>query len=100
MDLAGFKASLSSDVPHDALSPPLVSLWWVAKGDWKKAHEVAQQSDDRTSAWVHAHLHRVEGDLSNAGYWYRRARRDAETGPLQAEWDTIATALLQQERTD
>ncbi|MCW5748977.1 MAG: hypothetical protein KIT36_22495 [Alphaproteobacteria bacterium] len=94
MNVTGLRASLAADAPPADLSPPLVALWWAAKGDWNKAHAVAQQNDDRPSAWVHAYLHRVEGDLSNAGYWYRRAQREAHTGPLDSEWTSIATALL------
>ena len=52
---------------------PLAALWWAAKGEWDKAHEIVQDEDDADAAWVHAYLHRVEGDLGNAGYWYRRA---------------------------
>jgi hypothetical protein len=100
MDVTGLRASLAADAPPTELAPPLVALWWAAKGDWHKAHAVAQQNDDRPSAWVHAYLHRVEGDLSNAGYWYRRARRAADTGPLDSEWTAIATALLQPEAPD
>jgi hypothetical protein len=94
MDLASFRAALAADAPPADLPPPLVALWWVAKGDWNKAHAAAQAQDDRPSAWVHAHLHRVEGDLSNAGYWYRRARRPAATESLDVEWTQIAKALL------
>lgn len=94
MDLASFKTSLASDTPQETLSPPLLSLWWAAKGDWNKAHEVAQQHEDQASAWVHAHLHRIEGDLSNAGYWYRRAGKPATSEPLELEWAAIASALL------
>jgi hypothetical protein len=95
MDVASFRASLAADAPPDVLSPPLIALWWAAKGEWDRAHQVAQDEDNPTGAWVHAYLHRVEGDLSNAGYWYRRAQREAQTGPLEAEWETIAADLLQ-----
>jgi hypothetical protein len=88
-----FKASLARESPPDGLSPALQALWWDAWGDWKRAHECAQEQEDQTGAWVHAYLHRKEGDLSNAGYWYRRARKPAATGTLDAEWDTIARAL-------
>jgi hypothetical protein len=94
MDVASFRASLTADIPQTNLSPPLVALWWAAKGDWDKAHKVAQEQEDQPSAWVHAYLHRVEGDLSNAGYWYRRAGRPAATEPLESEWAAIAGALL------
>ena len=94
MDLAAFKASLKAARPPRALAPPLKALWWAARGDWTKAHEIAQEHDDAPSAWVHAYLHRVVGDTANAGYWYRRARHPAGKGALTDEWDAIAKALL------
>jgi len=94
MDVANFKASLQAESPLTGLSPPLVALWWLGKGDWNKAHEIAQEHDDQPSAWVHAHLHRVEGDLSNAGYWYRRAQRPEAKEPLEIEWAAIVGTLL------
>jgi hypothetical protein len=99
MDVNGFRASLAADAPAAVLPLPLAALWWAAKGDWDKAHQVAQEADDSAGAWVHAYLHRVEGDLSNAGYWYRRAERTVQTGPLDAEWAAIATTLLQDAAT-
>ncbi|MDB5375047.1 MAG: hypothetical protein JWP04_3689 [Belnapia sp.] len=77
-----------------ALSPPLLALWWDARGDWAAAHAAAQAGKDAESAWVHAYLHRKEGDLANAGYWYRRAGRTPPTLSLAAEWRAIAAALL------
>ncbi len=74
-------------------SAPLAALFWIARGDWQKAHEAAQSDDGPDAAWVHAHLHRVEGDLDNAAYWYGRAQKPVETGPLDAERTTIAAAL-------
>ncbi len=97
MDIASFRASVAADSPCAGLSPPLVALWWAAKGDWDRAHTAAQGQEDQSSAWVHAYLHRVEGDLSNAGYWYRRAGRPVTTGSLEDEWTEVATALLRQE---
>jgi hypothetical protein len=76
------------------VSPALAALWWAAKGDWDKAHEIAQSDDGVDAARAHAYLHRVEGDLDNARYWYARAGRAPATGPLEAEWEAIATALL------
>jgi hypothetical protein len=93
MNVDQLKASLSSPAPPDGLSLPLQAMWWQAKGDWQRAHEAAQQDEGEHGCWVHAHLHRVEGDLSNAGYWYRRAGRPAETATLDAEWETIVAAL-------
>lgn len=95
MDLSRFKGTLSGAKPPAGLSPPLEALWWEAKGDWTKAHEVAQAHDTKDAAWVHAYLHRVEGDLSNAAYWYRRAGCAAASGSLKAEWDAVVAALLQ-----
>jgi hypothetical protein len=94
MTLDQFKATLSEHAPPAGLAPALVALWHDACGDWDKAHGVAQDIDDETGAWVHAYLHRKEGDLSNAGYWYRRAGKPPATGSLEAELDAIAAALL------
>ena len=74
-------------------SPPLAALWWAARGEWDRAHEAAQADKGKDAAWVHAYLHRVEGDGENAGYWYARAGKPVATGPLDAEWEAIAAAL-------
>ena len=94
MDLATFKQSLDRDAPPEGLGRALAALWHAAKGDWDEAHHLAQAQKDAVGAWVHAYLHRVEGDLSNAGYWYRRAGTPPSTAPLEQEWDEIADALL------
>ncbi len=94
MDVADFRASLAGDTPDAGLPPPLVALWWMGKGDWNKAHEVAQSQDDSPSAWVHAHLHRQEGDLNNAGWWYRRVGRSAPEQSLDEEWGALASNML------
>jgi hypothetical protein len=95
MTLEAFKASLAQAAPPAGLSPALTALWWAGKGDWNKAHELAMNEDRPESAWVHAYLHRVEGDLGNARYWYRQARRPPATGELATEWAAIAAALLE-----
>jgi hypothetical protein len=74
----------------------LVALWHDARGDWDAAHRVAQDVDDEDGAWVHAYLHRKEGDDGNAAYWYRRAGRSPARGTLHEEWVTIVEALLKQ----
>jgi hypothetical protein len=94
MTTAGFKSSLSGTAPAPGISPPLAALWWAAKGDWTKAHVIVQDLEGVDAAWVHAYLHRVEDDLGNAGYWYRQADRPVATGPVQAEWERIASTLL------
>lgn len=75
------------------LSLPLQALWHDQLGDWSAAHEIAQQAASRAGDWVHAYLHRKEGDVGNAGYWYARAKRTPATGSLEAEWAEIVTEL-------
>lgn len=94
MDIDDFKASLSGEQYPDTLGPCLQALWLAARDDWDGAHKIVQDQDSAEAAWVHAHLHRIEGDLANAGYWYRRAGHETATDDLQAEWDRIASALL------
>ncbi len=94
MDLTEFRASSSLAAPPDGLSLAVQGLWWAEHGDWARAHECAQAQTDRDGDAVHAYLHRVEGDLDNAAYWYRRARRPVATGALEAEWETLAAELL------
>jgi len=93
--MADFKASLSGAAPAPGLDAPLAGLWWAAKGSWDEAHKIVQDEQTADSAWVHAYLHRVEGDPGNAGYWYRRAHKPVATGSLDAEWEAIVSALLQ-----
>jgi hypothetical protein len=76
------------------LSPALRALWHDARGNWGEAHRIAQAIDDDTGAWVHAYLHRKEGDPGNAAYWYRRAGRPVATGTLEDEWTAIALTML------
>jgi hypothetical protein len=92
--MADFKASLSDAAPAPELEAALAALWWAAKGQWDQAHKIVQDEDDANSAWVHAYLHRVEGDLGNAGYWYRRAGQPVATGSLETEWEQMVSALL------
>jgi hypothetical protein len=92
---AEFKASLSGAAPAPGLAAPLAGLWWAAKGNWDEAHRIVQDDAGRDAAWVHAYLHRVEGDLGNAGYWYRQAGRPAATDSLESEWQRIVSALIE-----
>jgi len=93
MTLDEFKATMSRGEPPD-VAPLLRALWHDARGDWDEAHRQAQDVDDKSGAWVHAYLHRKEGDPGNAAYWYRRAGQPVATDSLEAEWNRIATALL------
>jgi hypothetical protein len=93
--LDSFLDSLDGKAPKRGLSPALQALWWDAKGDWSRAHALAQEdAEDAEAALVHAYLHRREGDEGNAAYWYRRARREPAKGPFKAEWRRIAEELL------
>lgn len=94
MDSQAFQNSLSLESPPKELGFALAGLWWDAKGDWVKAHESAQQDEGPAGAWVHAYLHRNEGDLSNAAYWYERAGKAEGKGSLDEEWNEITRALL------
>lgn len=93
MQLSEFRASLREPTPPTDLSPALLALWYAAKGDWRRAHDLTQPGGPALD-WVHAYLHRVEGDLGNAAYWYRRAGKPVATGALDVEWAELATALL------
>ena len=94
MTLAEFKGSLSKPRPSAELSAALVGLWWAGKDDWDKAHKIVMDEGGKDCAWVHAYLHRVEGDLDNARYWYRQADKSAASGALESEWTAIASELL------
>ena len=93
MKVTDFKASLSDDAPAPNLAAPLAALWWAAKGNWDKAHSIAQDEESAEAAWVHAYLHRVEGDIGNAGYWYRQAGKPVATGTPETKWEEIVQAL-------
>jgi hypothetical protein len=92
--MADFKASLSGAAPAPQVNAPLAALWWAAKGNWDQAHKIVQDEASPDAAWVHAYLHRVEGDIGNAGYWYRQALKPAASGSLETEWERIASELL------
>jgi len=99
IDLTAFKDSIVGAKPPAGLGHALDALWWDAKGDWDKAHKSAQKvEDDPAGQWVHAYLHRKEGDLDNAGYWYRLAAKPVASVPFPREWQAIAEALLKDRR--
>lgn len=95
MTFEAFSASVTSAAPPADLSRALLALWHDARGNWSDAHRVAQDIDDAQGAWIHAYLHRKEGDLGNAAYWYRRAGRPVATDPLDDEWTRLARALTE-----
>ena len=94
MSFERFVASVAAGSPPAGVGPALLALWHDARGEWDRAHELAQADGGRDGDWVHAYLHRKEGDVMNAGYWYTRARRPAATGELAAEWEAIVRELV------
>jgi hypothetical protein len=94
MTLDEFRQSLTANDPPAGLTLALTGLWWDGKGDWQRAHESAQQDGGVEGSWVHAYLHRKEGDQSNATYWYKRAGKPVCRESLEKEWISIVTGLL------
>jgi len=92
--LAEFKASLRAEQPESGMAVQLKSLWYDGKGDWPKAHAQVDHLQDRESAWVHAYLHRKEGDNGNAGYWYSKAWQARPDMALEAEWEELVVHFL------
>ena len=95
MDLQEFTLTTSRDSPPAGLIPALEALWYLRKGNWDRAHAIVQEHEgDRAYATVHAHLHRIEGDLANAAYWDRRAGNQAAYASLEQEWEALAADFL------
>lgn len=98
MEIDEFRRSLAASAPPPGAHKLVQALWFDAKGDWNRAHEIVQTVKGKASARVHAYLHRKEGDLDNANYWHGRAGTTLPKIPLEQEWETLATALLRDER--
>jgi hypothetical protein len=94
MTFDDFYNSLTASQPPAQLTPALAGLWWDAKGDWKQAHDRAQEDEGPDASWVHAYLHRKEGDKVNAAYWYRRAGKPVCREPFDGEWRRIVSDLV------
>lgn len=94
MNLPEFKNTIAHSQPPDNLSAYLLALWYDAKGNWNAAHETVQDIEDKNAYWIHAYLHRKEGDQANAGYWYNRAKRPFPSVNLSAEWQELAGHFL------
>ncbi|QMU30961.1 hypothetical protein [Adhaeribacter radiodurans] len=95
MTFTEFKATLTKSTPPADLSPELQALWYDGKGDWHQSHEIAQEKNTPAYCWIHAYLHRKEGDQWNANYWYQRAGRKMPSVSLEQEWESITIELLQ-----
>ena len=94
MDLETFRRTLEDDQPPESIGHGLCALWHIGRDQWGRAHALIQTHGDSNSCWIHAHLHRIDGDLPNAAYWYSRAGRGMPKSDLKTEWDQIVTALL------
>lgn len=94
MQFDHFSKSISASAPPTDCSIYLQSMWYDAKDDWHEAHSLVDHLHDETACWVHAYLHRKEGDMANADYWYRRAGKTRPSVSLEQEWETIVKALL------
>lgn len=94
MQFDEFKQSLSAEAPPDTLTEVLQALWYEKKNNWEKAHHLVQDLSGRDAALVHAYLHRKEGDLSNAAYWYNRAGASLPHESTETEWEAIVRKFL------
>ena len=94
MELKEFKSSITESAPPKNISVYLNALWYDRKGDWDKSHNIIQDVNDKTAGWIHAYLHRKEGDDGNAGYWYSQAGKPFPQISLNEEWNEIVTELL------
>ena len=94
MTPAQFKATLAEAHPPTGITGSLMALWYAGKGDWEQAHNIAQDIATAEGSWVHAYLHRQEGDIGNARYWYNRAGKKLSELSLEGEWEEIVEALL------
>lgn len=94
MDITAFKQSVLTDAPPPDASAYLKALWHDAKNNWNEAHELIQDLPDKNASWIHAYLHRKEGDTRNADYWYTKAGRKRPSLTLQEEWEEIVKAFL------
>lgn len=93
-DIGSFTASLDAETPPQGISVYLQALWYDGKNDWEKAHTIAQEIQDHDGAWIHAYLHRKEGDPGNARYWYNRAGRPVPAITLAKEWEELVLHFL------
>ena len=94
MNFADFKSSLGSGGAPEGLSPLLLALWYDGKNDWENAHNIAQDIHTNDGSWIHAYLHRKEGDNGNAAYWYRKAGKPVPQVSLEKEWEEIVKELI------
>lgn len=98
MSIEEFTASLENATPPSHVSDLLKAMWYDAKGDWNTSHDIAQEIQSREGSWIHAYLHRKEGDAGNASYWYHKAGQPVCHASLEKEWETLVLEFLKRER--
>jgi len=91
---ASFESTLDHRIPPEEWPLPLQALWYDAKGDWESSHDIAQELHTQMGSWIHAYLHRKEGDKRNAGYWYDRADKPFPKYSLNEELKVLVEANL------
>ena len=91
---AAFQNSLAEPSPPTNWPRGLKALWYDAKNDWEGSHDIAQEMHTNLGSWIHAYLHRKEGDEFNAGYWYRKAGRAFPNITLKKEHREIVEHIL------
>ena len=94
MDYKKFTELIKNTKPSTELKGIHLALWYAKKDDWDMAHNITQDIHTETGSWIHAYLHRVEGDTSNANYWYRKARKDPFSGTFNSELDNIINTIF------
>lgn len=94
MNVTSFKESLTADEPPAGIPVYLQALWYDGKGNWGKAHELIQDEVDKKASWIHAYLHRKEGDVWNADYWYGKANKKRPSFSPDEEWTELVGALI------
>lgn len=93
MNLSEFKRTIEQKEPPANLSVYLTALWYDAKGNWDKAHQLIQDVEDKNASVIHAYLHRKEGDIANADYWYRHSGKKRKDISLEKEWEELVSEL-------
>ena len=95
IDYKQFQETLHNEMPEKEWSNGLQALWYDAKGDWESSHDIAQEMYNSLGSWIHAYLHRKEGDQYNAGYWYRKAKRPFPQESLETELQQLVEYILE-----
>ena len=94
MNYKSFIELIKESKPPSSLKGIYLGLWYAKKNNWDLAHNIVQDINTDTASWIHAYLHRVEGDIGNANYWYNRAGKKSSTESLEIELNNIIRSIL------